>query len=77
MTTENNYGKMTDQECRSILGQIGKTTQLSQDDRDLCLAYLEHRLMLGTPEFVRAHQLTTQRAKEWEEQQVVEEPEES
>jgi integrase len=72
VTSETHYGKMTDQERRDVLAGVGSTPVLSQDEKDLCLDYYDHRLMPGSLEFKRAKTLIEERRRAKDAEAVVE-----
>ena len=61
VTTENHYRKMTPQQARQVMGRLIETDRLGNADLHLLLAYHEHLLMPGTPEYKRAAALALKR----------------
>lgn len=56
-TTEINYAKMTSEQCSTTFVAIRQGNTETEDEKDLLLAYHEHELVPGTPEFERAEAL--------------------
>lgn len=55
--TETHYAKMTSEQRDSIFAAIRQGNTETEDEKDLLLAYHEHQLIPGTPEFARAEAL--------------------
>ncbi|WDR03565.1 hypothetical protein PSQ19_05610 [Devosia algicola] len=59
--TKANYAKMTDQRRDEIFANLSIGNIETEAEKDLLLAYHEHRLQPGSPEFERAEQLHEER----------------
>lgn len=60
-TTQNYYAKMTDEKRSDVLRAINANGAFSVAEKDLMLDYHQHRLIPGSPEFMRAQKLVKER----------------
>jgi integrase len=59
--TVSHYAKLTPAEHKSAMAKMRRGDTETEDDKDLLLAYHEHRLVPGSPEFERAWRLDDER----------------
>ncbi len=58
------YGQMSARTKTEVLGTINSNGAYSDEEKDLMLDYLQHKLTPGTPEFRRARKLARQREEQ-------------
>ena len=63
------YGKVTDARREEIFEVFEQDQTATSIETDLMLAYHEHRLIPGSPEFEQAQDLIEQRRQRWKQRQ--------
>jgi integrase len=60
-TTQVHYAKLTNKQLDEVFQSLHQTDLLMDEEKDLMLAYHEHKLVPGTPEFIHARKMVTKR----------------
>lgn len=61
VTTQVYYAKLTNEQRDKVFESFHQADLLMDEEKDLMLAYHEHKLAPGTPEFIQARKLVTKR----------------
>ncbi len=61
--TVSHYAKLTDGQRKAVFDRLRSGETETDEEKDLLLAYFEHRLIPGTPEFERAESLADERRR--------------